>query len=131
MCATEIKLITMLMEEVGISYPKPAMLLEGAIFILNNDQVGQRTKHIDIKWHHVRDMIKDGDLVVMYVRSEDNLADIMMKNTNEALLHQARDGYEERSTSARSAEQGGCRGSGSMVRRGTSVRRSTMVGRSE
>ena len=30
-------------------------------------------------------MIKDGDLVVMYVRSEDNLADIMMKNTKEAL----------------------------------------------
>ena len=46
-------------------------------FILNNDQVGQRTKHIDIKWHHVRDMIKDGDLVVMYVRSKDNPADII------------------------------------------------------
>ena len=64
------------------------MLLEdntGAIFILNNDQVGQRTKHIDIKWHHDWDMIKDGDLVVMYVRSEDNPADIMMKNTKEAL----------------------------------------------
>ena len=30
-------------------------------------------------------MIKDGDLVVMYVRSEDNLADIMTKNTKEAL----------------------------------------------
>ena len=88
MCATEIKFITMLMEEVGVSYPRPAMLLEdntGAIFILNNDQVGQRTKHIDIKWHHVRDMIKDGDLVVMYVRSEDNPADIMTKNTKEAL----------------------------------------------
>ena len=28
MCVTEIKFITMLMEEVGISYPKPAMLLE-------------------------------------------------------------------------------------------------------
>ena len=60
------------------------MLLEdntGEIFILNNDQVGQRTKHIDIKWHHVRDMIKDGDLVATYVRSKDNLADIMTKNT--------------------------------------------------
>ena len=43
------------------------------------------TKHIDIKWHQIRDMIKDGDLVVMYIRSEENLADIMMKNTKEAL----------------------------------------------
>ena len=30
-------------------------------------------------------MIKDGDVVVMYVRSEDNLADIMTKNKKEAL----------------------------------------------
>ena len=30
-------------------------------------------------------MIKDGDLVAMYVRSEDNLAGIMTKNTKEAL----------------------------------------------
>ena len=51
-------------------------------------------------------------------------------------LHQARDGYQERSTSAWSAEPGGCRGSGStvgwspMVRRGMSVRRSTAVRRS-
>ena len=30
-------------------------------------------------------MIKDGDLVVMYVRSKDNTADIMTKNTKEAL----------------------------------------------
>ena len=68
------------MEEVGVSYPRPAMVLEdnrGEIFILNNVQVGQRTKKdIDIKWHHVQDMIKDGDLVVMFVRSEDNPADI-------------------------------------------------------
>ena len=75
------------MEEVGVSYPRPAMLLEdntGTIFILNNDQVGQRTKHIDIKWDHVREMIKDGDLVVMYVRSDDNPADVVMKNTKDS-----------------------------------------------
>ena len=57
----------------------------GAIFILKNDQVGQRTKLIDIKWHHGRDMIKDGDLDVEYVRSVDNPADVMTENSKEVL----------------------------------------------
>ena len=52
---------------------------------MKNDQVGQRTKHINIKWHHVRDMIKDGDLDVKYVRSDDNPADVMTKNSKEVL----------------------------------------------
>jgi hypothetical protein len=89
MCGTEIKFISMLLDELQVAYPKPSMLFEdntGAIFIMNNDQVGQRTKHIDVKWHHIRDMIKAGDLLVVYIRSEDNPADIMTKNTKEALF---------------------------------------------
>ena len=75
MCATEIRFITMFMDELGDVYPRPSTLYEDnteAIFILKNDQVGQRTKHIDIKWHHVQDMIRDGDLDLKYVRSDDN-----------------------------------------------------------
>ena len=72
-------------------------------------------------------MIKDGDLVVMYVRSEDNLADIMMKNTKEAL-------YIKHATAMKKGllvlgqELGGCRGSGSTVGRSPMVRRGTSVG---
>ena len=75
MCGTEVKFVTMLLDELKLDYPKPSVMFEdntGAIFIMNNDQVGQRTKHIDIKWHHIRDMIKSGELLVKYVRSEDN-----------------------------------------------------------
>ena len=89
LCATEIKFVSMLLDELEVEFPKPATMFEdnmGAIFIMKNDQVGQRTKHIDVKWHHVRDMIKGGDLVVVYIRSEDNPADILTKNTKEALF---------------------------------------------
>ncbi|WP_317202153.1 Ty1/Copia family ribonuclease HI, partial [Janthinobacterium sp.] len=89
MCGTEVKFVTMLLDELKLDYPKPSVMFEdntGAIFIMNNDQVGQRTKHIDIKWHHIRDMIKAGELHVMYIRSEDNPADIMTKNTKEILF---------------------------------------------
>ena len=43
---TEIKFLSMLLDELNIKYPKPPILLEdntGAIFIMRNDQVGQRT----------------------------------------------------------------------------------------
>ena len=79
----------MLLDELRVRYPKPSTLREdntGAIFIMNNDQVGQRTKHIDIKWHHVQSMIQLGDLIVIYIRSEDNPSDIMTKNVKEALF---------------------------------------------
>ena len=52
---------------------------------MNNNQVGPRTKHISVKFHHVRNMIYEGDLGVGYIRSEDNPSDIMTKNTSDAI----------------------------------------------
>lgn len=88
-CATEIKFIQMLLNELKIPKTGPATMYEdnqGAIYVMNNDQVGQRTKHIDIRHHFVRDMIQDGDILVRYIRSEDNPADIETKNTREAIF---------------------------------------------
>ena len=82
------KFVTML-DELKVDYPKPSMLFEdnnSAIFIMKNNQVGLLTKHINVKFRHVRDMIKARDLVVLYIRSEDNPADIMTKNTKEVLF---------------------------------------------
>lgn len=54
----------------------------GAIFSSNNKSVGQRTKHIDTRYHIVREYVKDGILKIVYVRSEDNDADILTKNVD-------------------------------------------------
>jgi Reverse transcriptase (RNA-dependent DNA polymerase) len=86
MCATEIKFIQMLLGELKVWSGEPATLHEdnqGAIYVIRNDQVGQRTKHIDIKWHHVREMVQNGEIIVVYIRSEDNPSDILTKNTRE------------------------------------------------
>ena len=53
----------------------------GAIFLANNKNIGQRTKHIQTRYHFVREYIEDGILKIVYVCSEDNDADIMTKNT--------------------------------------------------
>jgi hypothetical protein len=67
----------------------------GAIYIANNYTTGQRTKHIDIRAHFVWEFIKDGVLKVVFVRYEDNRADIYTKNTTEFLFEKHSSKYME------------------------------------
>ena len=39
-----------------------------------------RTKHIDVRYHHVREYVIDGVVDIIFVRSEENDADIFTKN---------------------------------------------------
>ena len=54
----------------------------GAVYLAKNATTGSRTKHIDTRYHFVREYIEDGILKVVFVRSEDNHADIFTKNLN-------------------------------------------------
>ena len=54
---------------------------------MENQAVGNRTKHIDIRWHHIRSML-DGDtprMVIQFTRSENNFGDLATKNVTEAV----------------------------------------------
>ena len=53
-----------------------------AIYLSKNATTGSRTKHIDTRYHFVREYIEDGVIKVIFVRSEDNHADIFTKNLN-------------------------------------------------
>ena len=57
----------------------------GAIYLVKNQQVSPRTKHIDIRHHYLRELQGDR-LDVRFVRSEDNSSDIMTKNTARELF---------------------------------------------
>jgi hypothetical protein len=58
-----------------------------AIYLANNQTTGQRTKHIDIRTHFVRNMINDGLVKTVFVKSEENAADIFTKNVSEKLFN--------------------------------------------
>jgi hypothetical protein len=48
--------------------------------ILSKDHAGHPwVKHIQVKYHYMRDQVQDGLLVAQLIRSEDNMADILMK----------------------------------------------------
>jgi hypothetical protein len=51
----------------------------GAIDLANGGQYRSRTKHIDIKYHKIRECIENGQLVLKYVESGNNLADVLTK----------------------------------------------------
>jgi hypothetical protein len=53
---------------------------------VKNQQVGARTKHIDVRHHHLREHYELKNFEIKYVRSEDNESDILTKNTTEKIL---------------------------------------------
>ena len=55
----------------------------GAIYLANNAKTSGRTKHIDTRYHYVREFIEDGIVKIIFVRSEDNQADPFTKNVPE------------------------------------------------
>ena len=91
MCATEVKFVQMLLEELMPTVEtRPATLFEdntGAIFLMENQAVGNRTKHIDIRWHHMREMMQGDNprLRILFTRSENNFADVETKNVTETI----------------------------------------------
>jgi hypothetical protein len=56
---------------------------ESAIKIAYNHYERSRTKHIDIRYHFLRDHAIKGDIIISYVGTDDQLADIFTKPLDE------------------------------------------------
>lgn len=52
---------------------------QGAIALAKNPEFHKRTKHIDIRYHFVREKVEDGQVCLQYCPTQDMLADIMTK----------------------------------------------------
>jgi hypothetical protein len=52
---------------------------QGSIDLVKNPVKHNRSKHIDIKYHFIRDLYTANRIGLNYVRSDDNIADIMTK----------------------------------------------------
>ena len=50
-----------------------------AIKLIKNPEFHQRSKHIDVKYHYVRDLYNRKEMEVEYVKSKDQLADVFTK----------------------------------------------------
>ena len=52
---------------------------QSAISLAKNTVHHARTKHIDVRYHLLRDVVEDGDIVLSKVDTKDNLADMLTK----------------------------------------------------
>ena len=58
----------------------------GAIWLSNNRNTGDRTKHIDIRTSFMKEYEEDGEIIIKFVESEYNEADIFTKNTSNIIF---------------------------------------------
>ena len=70
------------MDEIGYPQPRPGILWNdnaGAVLLSKNTKHNARVKHIDIRYHYIRERISDGDIDVRHIPSTENLADMLTK----------------------------------------------------
>jgi hypothetical protein len=60
---------------------------QGALSLMQHVVASQRSKHIDVQFHFVRDRVAAGDVVFRYIESENNIADCLTKAVS-ADLHE-------------------------------------------
>lgn len=71
------------LSDIGIQQEKQTILNvdnAAAENLLKNPTFHKRTKHIDVKFHYTRELIKNIIIKVQHVRSSDQLADILTKS---------------------------------------------------
>ena len=52
---------------------------QGAMSITKDSKYHTRTKHIDIYYYFIQDLVKEETIISRYVRSKENVTDILIK----------------------------------------------------
>ena len=65
---------------------------QGAIALAKDNKFHSQTKHINLRFHFIREVVEDNKLLITYVPTEENMADIFTK----ALVRPKFKGFVER-----------------------------------
>ena len=82
-CVQDMMFTAQVVESMGLKVKKP-MILEcdnkGAIELVHGWTVNGRTRHVANKIYYLRERKEQGDILMKYIGTEDNSADIFTKN---------------------------------------------------
>jgi hypothetical protein len=82
LAAKEVYWLRALLEDLKLDQHTPTTILEdnqGAIALSRNPTAHSRTKHINIRYHFIREAVEDGKVDLVYCRTEEMVADILTK----------------------------------------------------
>ncbi|KAJ1603456.1 hypothetical protein NDA14_006808 [Ustilago hordei] len=65
---------------------KVLQYLDGTIQVSKDPAQHWKLKHINTKYHFIRDNVQDGNVKIKYIGTEDNLADIFTKPVGKEVL---------------------------------------------
>jgi hypothetical protein len=84
------------LQDIGVTVELPVIFYcdnVGAIFMAENATATAWTKHVDAQYHFVREHIIDEFVKVVFVKSEDNKADMFTKNVANDLYEKHKGNY--------------------------------------
>ena len=89
----QIKWIQSILSEIGFTIKHIPICADnqGLIFIESNPVQERWTKHIDIRYHYIRECIENGDVSVVFIEGKENPADMFTKNLGATLFLKFRD----------------------------------------
>ena len=81
-CSRQVVWIKQLLQEIGINLgPIPICGdNQGSIFMANNPITEKRSKHIDIRYHYIREVVAEKKVELFFIPGDDNPADLFTKN---------------------------------------------------
>ena len=79
---SEIAWLTSLQKEIGYAQTAPTPLVsdnQGGIFLAVNPAHDRRLKHVDIRYHFIREYVESKRVNIVYISTDDMIADILTK----------------------------------------------------
>ena len=79
---SEVAWLTSLQREIGFGTTSPTPLVsdsQGGIFLAINPAHDRRLKHVDIRYHFIREYVESKKVSIVYISTEDMIADILTK----------------------------------------------------
>ena len=92
-CACQAVWLKKILEELNFKRQGPIAIFcdnNSSIKLSKNPVLHGRSKHIDVKFHFLRDLTKEGVIDLIYCRSEDQVADIFTKSLKLAAFQKLR-----------------------------------------
>jgi hypothetical protein len=92
--AKELMWLRIILKEMNVKVKTPSILYvdnQSAIKISENDTEHDRTKHIDIRYYFIRDLISSGEMKLRWVSTGEQLADIFTKPLGGTIFTNLRD----------------------------------------